>query len=64
MIVEDNTPRNHWPHGIVDETFEGKDGRVRRVKVRMANPGIDNQGKPIQPNFTLERPIQKLVLQN
>lgn len=62
MLIEDNVPRNQWAYGMVEETDIGSDGKVRRVKVRMANPGIDSKGKEIFAASTLERPIQKVIL--
>ena len=47
LIKEDNIPRFRWPLGVVLETFPGKDGYVRTVKVKTANS-------------TLIRPIQRL----
>ena len=50
VIVEtNNTPRSHWPLGRVIETFPGKDGITRVVKVKT-------------PNMELMRPVAKLCL--
>jgi hypothetical protein len=34
LIVDPDGPRNVWPRGVIQETFPGKDGRVRVVTVR------------------------------
>lgn len=34
IIVDSNLRRNEWPKGIVENTYPGKDGRVRVVDVR------------------------------
>ena len=62
LLVEENAPRNHWHTGIVDEVFPGKDGMVRKVKVKLANSALDNRGKTTSSATSLERPIQKLIM--
>lgn len=62
MLVEDNLQRNLWPYGIVEDTDMGTDGKVRKVKIRMANSVIDNRGKTIHTGSILERPIQRVVV--
>ena len=34
LLVDENTPKNLWPLGIVLEVTEGRDGLVRSVKVK------------------------------
>ena len=34
LIREDNTPRLQWPIGIIVDTYPGRDGIIRTVKVR------------------------------
>lgn len=34
IIVDENSPRNSWPKGIVRETVIGKDGQVRQATVQ------------------------------
>ena len=62
LLIEDNVPRNQWPYGIVDETTISSDGKVRTVRVRLANRLIDKKGRVMHSGTTLQRPIQKLVL--
>ncbi|KAF6025950.1 hypothetical protein EB796_015746 [Bugula neritina] len=62
MIVDENLPRNQWTIGIITEVKLGSDDRVRNVKVKLANAGIDNKGKQIFNSATIDRPIQKVVL--
>ena len=54
--------RNHWPLAIVEEVFASKDGRVQKVKIRVADKGLDNKGRRSKAVSYLERPIHKLVL--
>ena len=49
IIRSEDKNRGKWPLGIVEELFEGRDGKVRAVKLRA--------GKTF-----LERPIQHLEL--
>lgn len=49
LISEDNIPRGKWRIGKVAETFPGKDGRIRTVRVQ-TKKGMIN------------RPVQKLHL--
>ena len=49
VIVEETTPRKEWPLAKVIETHEGRDGRIRSVKIKTKNS-------------VLTRPIHKLCL--
>jgi hypothetical protein len=49
LIVDENTPRNLWPLGIVDEVKFGRDSLVRSVRVRTRST-------------VLVRPVTKIVL--
>ncbi|XP_014679031.1 PREDICTED: uncharacterized protein LOC106818875 [Priapulus caudatus] len=49
LLLEEHTPRNLWPLGIVVEAFEGRDGNVRSVRMRTKST-------------ELVRPITKIVL--
>ena len=49
MIVDENTPRNIWPLGLVVEVKHGRDGLVRTVHIKTRST-------------TLVRPITKIVL--
>ncbi len=51
LIQDDDVVRNHWPRGVVVETFPDNNGLVRTVNLRMANSST-----------ILKRPITKLVL--
>ncbi|XP_067944858.1 uncharacterized protein [Watersipora subatra] len=62
MLTDENTPRNQWLYGMVEETIASTDSKIRKVKIKMSNRGIDSKGKIITKGSTLERPIQKLVL--
>ena len=62
LIVDDNLPRNEWQLGRVSATVQSSDGRVRAVKLAIADSHLDALGKQMRPTRHLERPIQKLVL--
>ena len=62
LIKEDNVPRNLWRKAYVEEAYTDNDGLVRKVKVTVADPWLDRQGKRVRVSSTLKRPIQKLVL--
>ena len=34
LIIEDNIPRGEWKLGTILQTFPGKDGHIRSVKLR------------------------------
>ena len=51
LIRDDDVVRNHWPRGIVVETFPDSEGLVRTVNLRVANSST-----------IVKRPIAKLVL--
>ena len=62
LIKEDNVPRNLWRKACVEEAHTDDDGLVRKVKVTVADPSLDRQGKRVRVSSTLERPIHKLIL--
>ena len=49
LVAQDNTHRSSWPLGRILETTQGRDGRVRKVKV-------------LTRGSVLKRPISKCVL--
>jgi hypothetical protein len=59
---EKDETRNQWPLARVEETLPSIDGRVRKVKILMADGALDNQGKRQHSPSLLERPVHKLVL--
>ena len=62
IIKDENVSRNHWPLAIIDEVFPSSDGRIRKVKLRIANSTLDKKGRPTKSTSYLERPVHKLVL--
>ena len=62
IMKDESIIRNHWPFAIVEEVFASKDGRVRKVKIPVADKGLDNKGRRSKAVSYLERPIHKLVL--
>ena len=62
LVVDENQPRSIWPLARVESVREGTDGKVRRVKVMLANSNIDGKGRRKKEPSVLERPIHKLVL--
>ena len=51
LLRDDDKIRNHWPRGIVSQTFPDSGGLVRSVAVRVGSS-----------KDLLTRPIAKLVL--
>ena len=49
LVAAENTSRNSWPLGRIEQVFPDKEGFVRRVKVKVKSA-------------ILERPVDKLVL--
>jgi hypothetical protein len=62
LLKDENQPRNQWPLARVDTCQTGKDGHVRKVRIRVGDSTIDAKGKRIKSPTTLERPIHKIVL--
>jgi hypothetical protein len=62
LIKDDNAPRNLWRKARVDEVYTDEDGLVRKVKLIVANPLLNERGKRSRVATFLERPIQKLVV--
>ena len=62
IIKDDSSIRNHWPLAIVEEVFPSSDGRVRKVKLRTGDNGLDSKGRRNKAVSYFERPIHKLVL--
>jgi hypothetical protein len=61
-LSDDFSHRSSWPMAKVLETFPGKDGLVRKVKLKMASSALTDKGIPKGSPQILERPIHKLVL--
>lgn len=45
IVKDDNLPRNRWQLARVVQTYASDDGLVRKVKVVVADPPIDEHGK-------------------
>lgn len=50
LMCDDSLPRIQWPLARIIETFEGQDGLVRKVKVKLCDGSV------------YERPVHKLVV--
>ena len=62
IIKDDNLPRNSWKIPRVDETYPDDDGLTRKVRLKVADRNLDNNGRPTGPVTNLYRPVHKLVL--
>ena len=62
IVKDDSLPRNRWPLARVVQTYPSDDGLVRKVKVLVADPSLDKDGRRSKASVLLERPVQKLVL--
>ena len=64
LIQDSNLIRSQWKLGKVSNTFEGQDGKVRKVQVQYKNP---KPGEPVlkydgRGYVTIERPVNKLIV--
>ena len=62
LLKEESLPRNSWSLAIIRAVHKGDDEQVRNVTLQLANRGLDNKGKSINPPTVLTRPVQKVVL--
>ena len=62
LLKEDDEPRNRWRLCRVHEVKTDEDGLVRKAKVAIGQPYLDNKCKQKSPVTYLERPIHKLIL--
>ena len=57
LVIDDLVPRCQWKMAKITETYPGKDGLVRKVKLKVGDPSLKCSGSKM-----LERPIHKLIL--
>ena len=62
IIKDNNLPRNRWKLALVEETYPDDDGLVRKVRLKIADRNLDENGRPTGPATSLCRPVQKLIL--
>ena len=62
LLNDDNLQRNQWPLARVETVLSGSDGLVRKVRLRIGNRNLGNNGKPVASTKFLDRPVHKLVL--
>jgi len=62
IVKDDSLPRNRWPLARVVQTYPSDDGLVRKVKVLVADPSLDKDGRRSKASVLLDRPVHKLVL--
>ena len=62
MVKEDNISRCDWPIAIVEEVFPSSDGKVRKIKIRLADQNMNKHGVRTKAQTILERPVHKCVL--
>lgn len=53
LLKDSRAKRNHWPMGVVVETFPSQDGHVRKIEVKVTSGGISK---------TFLRPVTETVL--
>jgi len=61
IVNDDNSPRNCWKIARVEETYPDDDSLVRKVRLKIADRNLDDNGRPKGPATSLYRPVQKLV---
>ena len=62
LLKEESLPRNSWSLATIRAVHKGDDEQVRNVTLQLANRGLDNKGKSINPPTVLTRSVQKVVL--
>lgn len=62
LVTDQNNHRSQWTMGVVSDTHQGKDEKVREATLKLANRWLDMLGKPMAPATVIRRPINKLVL--
>ena len=62
IVRDDNSPRNCWKIARVEETYPDDDDLVRKVRLKIADRNLDDNGLPRELATSLYRPVQKLVL--
>lgn len=62
IVKDDNLPQNRWQLAYLVQTYASDDGLVRKVKVVVADPPIDEHGRRSKAPAFFERQVQKLVL--
>ena len=62
VVMDDNLPRNCWRIAHVEESYPDADGLVRKVRIKIADQNLDENGRPAGPLTSLCRPVQKLIL--
>lgn len=58
----DEQPRNEWRLGRVIEAAVERDWLVRKVRLRMGDRSLSNEGRRCNKVVVVERPVQKVVL--
>jgi hypothetical protein len=62
MLHEDDKARCDWRLARVEEVTKAEDGLVRKVKILVGQPRLDNKGKRTSKALVLERPVHKLTV--
>ena len=62
LIKDAELARGQWRLGQVVEVYPDKDQLVRKVRLRVGDPTLDQLGRRVAKVTYVERPIQKLVL--
>lgn len=61
IIKDDNAPRSRWQLVRICAVNRSSDGRVRTVKLALADACLDKNGRRVNEVKFLERPVLKLV---
>ena len=57
VVMDDNSSRNCWKVVRVEETFPDDDGFVAKVRIKIADRKLDNNGRPVRPVTSLCEPV-------
>jgi hypothetical protein len=62
VLLNEDSARNQWRTARVDETYASEDGLVRRVKIVVGDPLLNEKEQKVRAKSVLERPVQKLIV--
>ena len=49
LVMDELTHRSQWPLGLIEQTFPGEDGQVRKIQVKFRNTSLLRPAHKICP---------------
>ena len=62
LLKDELLPRGQWSLCIIDRVYTSSDGKVRSVRLKVGDKGLNKEGKRVKATSYLDRPIHKLIL--